>query len=74
MTGTVLAKKFNIANSTTDNSSILNDNDVDLVMVTTRHNSHASFVVQALNHGKHVFVEKPLALNMAELDQIIEAT
>jgi predicted dehydrogenase/threonine dehydrogenase-like Zn-dependent dehydrogenase len=74
LTGTVLAKKFNIANSTTDNGSIFNDNDVDLVMVTTRHNSHASLVVQALDHGKHVFVEKPLALNLAELDQIIEAT
>jgi predicted dehydrogenase/threonine dehydrogenase-like Zn-dependent dehydrogenase len=74
LTGTVLAKKFNIANSTTDNNSILNDNDIDLVMVTTRHNSHASLVVQALDHGKHVFVEKPLALNLAELDQIIEAT
>ena len=73
LTGTVLAKKFNIANSTTDNSSILNDNDVDLVMVTTRHNSHASLVVQALDHGKHVFVEKPLALNLTELDQIIDA-
>jgi predicted dehydrogenase/threonine dehydrogenase-like Zn-dependent dehydrogenase len=74
LTGTVLAKKFYIANSTTDNNCILNDKDVDLVMVTTRHNSHASLVVQALDHGKHVFVEKPLALNMAELDQIIEAT
>lgn len=74
LTGTVLAKKFNIANSTTDNNSIWNDNDVDLVMVTTRHNSHASLVVQALDHGKHVFVEKPLAINLAELDQIIEAT
>lgn len=73
LTGTVLAKKFNIAKSTTDNSSILNDNDIDLVMVTTRHNSHASLVVQALDHGKHVFVEKPLALNLVELDQIIEA-
>lgn len=74
LTGTVLAKKFNIANSTTDNNSILSDNDVDLVMVTTRHNSHASLVVQALDHGKHVFVEKPLAINLTELDQIIEAT
>jgi predicted dehydrogenase/threonine dehydrogenase-like Zn-dependent dehydrogenase len=74
LTGTVLAKKYNIANSTTDNNSILNDNDVDLVMVTTRHNSHASLVIQALDHGKHVFVEKPLALNLAELDQIIDAT
>jgi predicted dehydrogenase/threonine dehydrogenase-like Zn-dependent dehydrogenase len=74
LTGTILAKKYNIANSTTDYKSILNDKDVDLVMVTTRHNSHASLVVQALDHGKHVFVEKPLALNLIELYQIIEAT
>jgi predicted dehydrogenase len=73
LTGTILAKKYSIANSTTDNSTIFIDSDVDLVMVTTRHSSHASLVVQALNHGKHVFVEKPLALNLAELDQIIES-
>jgi predicted dehydrogenase/threonine dehydrogenase-like Zn-dependent dehydrogenase len=73
LSGTVLAKKYNIANSTTDNRFIFIDKDVDLVMVTTRHNSHASLVVQALDHGKHVFVEKPLALNLVELDQIIEA-
>jgi predicted dehydrogenase len=42
-------------------------------MVTTRHNSHASLVVQALDCGKHVFVEKPLALNNGELEEIIEA-
>lgn len=71
LTGTVLAKKFKIGNSTTDNSEILNDKEVDLVMVTTRHNSHGSLVVQALDYGKHVFVEKPLALNIAELEQII---
>jgi len=73
LTSTILAKKFSIANSTTDNSSIMNDKDVDLVIVTTRHNSHASLVIQALDHGKHVFVEKPLALNLTELDQIIYA-
>ena len=71
LTGTVLAKKFKIANSTTDNSEIFNDKEVDLVMVTTRHNSHGSLVVQALDYGKHVFVEKPLALNISELEQII---
>lgn len=73
LTSTILAKKFSIANSTTDNFSIFNDKDVDLVMVTTRHNSHASLVAQALDYGKHVFVEKPLALNLTELDQIIKS-
>jgi predicted dehydrogenase/NADPH:quinone reductase-like Zn-dependent oxidoreductase len=73
LTGTNLAKKFKIAISTTDNASILGDNDVDLVMITTRHNSHARLVVEALNAGKNVFVEKPLALKQEELDLIIDA-
>lgn len=73
LTGTTLAKKYKILASTTDNSLILSDNDVDLVMITTRHNSHARLAVDALNAGKNVFVEKPLALSQEELDIIIDA-
>lgn len=72
LSGTILAKKYDISHSTTDNNLILSDSDVDLVIITTRHNSHASLVIQALNAGKHVFVEKPLALNQNELDSIID--
>ena len=73
LSGTTLAKKYKISNSTTDNSLILDDKDVDLVMITTRHNSHANLVIESLKSGKNVFVEKPLALNQYELDKIIEA-
>jgi predicted dehydrogenase/threonine dehydrogenase-like Zn-dependent dehydrogenase len=73
LTGTTLAKKYGILNSTTDNQLILDDKEVDLLMITTRHNSHAQLVVDAINAGKNVFVEKPLALNQGELDLIIEA-
>lgn len=73
VTGTALAQKYGIANSTTDYRDILNNKDVDLVLITTRHNLHASMVIQTLNSGKNVFVEKPLALNQKELDSIIEA-
>jgi predicted dehydrogenase/threonine dehydrogenase-like Zn-dependent dehydrogenase len=73
LTGTTLAKKYKILASTTDNSLILSDNDVDLVMITTRHNSHARLAVDALNAGKNVFVEKPLALSQEELDMVIDA-
>jgi len=73
LTGTTLAKKYKIEFSTTDNNSILEDSEVDLVFITTRHNSHARIVVEALNAGKNVFVEKPLALNQEELDYVIEA-
>ena len=71
--GTALAKKYNFSHSTTNFQEILKDNDVDLVLITTRHNQHASQTVEALKHGKHVFVEKPLALNLEELNAIIEA-
>ena len=65
--GTALARKHNIAQSTTDYDLVLDDKDVDLVMITTRHNLHADMVIKALDKGKHVFVEKPLAINIEEL-------
>lgn len=73
LSGTTVAKKFGFTHSTTDYKNILADEDVDTVFITTRHNSHAQFVVEALNAGKNVFVEKPLALNPRQLDQILEA-
>jgi predicted dehydrogenase/threonine dehydrogenase-like Zn-dependent dehydrogenase len=73
VTGTTLAKKYGIANSTTDYKEILHDPEVDLVLITTRHNLHAAMVIESLNAGKNVFVEKPLALNDEELHRIIEA-
>jgi predicted dehydrogenase/threonine dehydrogenase-like Zn-dependent dehydrogenase len=72
ITGTSLAKKFGFSKSTTDYNQILADNEVDTVMVTTKHNSHAKFVNEALRANKHVFVEKPLAVNEAQLQSIIE--
>lgn len=71
LSGTTLAKKYGIANSTTDYKQMLQDPEVDLVLVTTRHNMHASMVVEALEADKHVFVEKPLALNEHELSDIM---
>lgn len=71
--GTALAKKHNIIKSTTDYQSVINDNDIDTVLITTRHNLHASMVIDALNKDKHVFVEKPLALTHEELINIENA-
>jgi predicted dehydrogenase/threonine dehydrogenase-like Zn-dependent dehydrogenase len=73
LSGTILAKKYNIAQSTTDYQTILHDSEVDLVMITTRHNTHAKFVIESIKSGKHVFVEKPLALSKLELDEILTA-
>ncbi len=71
VTGTALAKKYNIAQSTTNYKTMLEDANVNLVMITTRHNEHAHMVVECLKAGKHVFVEKPLALNREQLESIV---
>ena len=73
LSGTTLAKKFGFSHSTTDYKDILSDSEVDLVMITTRHDLHAEMVIESLNAGKNVFVEKPLALNEEELERIIKA-
>lgn len=70
LSSTLLAKKYDIPNSTTDQNTVLMDADIDLVIITTRHNSHASLVINSLNANKHVFVEKPLALTPKELSEI----
>ncbi|MDM8553318.1 bi-domain-containing oxidoreductase [Desulfococcaceae bacterium HSG7] len=72
VSGTHLGKKFGFENSTTDTDTIFNDPEIDTVFITTRHNTHAGFVIQALKTGKNVFVEKPLCLNMEELDEIAD--
>ena len=72
LSSTIMAKKHNIANSTSDYHEILKDEEVDLVLVTTQHHMHAKMTIEAINSGKSVFVEKPLALNENELDVIIK--
>lgn len=73
LSSTIMAKRHSIANSTSNYKEILNDSDVDLVLITTKHNMHASMVLETINSGKSVFVEKPLALTESELESIILA-
>jgi predicted dehydrogenase len=53
--------------------ALVTDDDVDVVVVATRHASHADLVARALEAGKHVFCEKPLALTSEELDRVLVA-
>jgi predicted dehydrogenase/threonine dehydrogenase-like Zn-dependent dehydrogenase len=73
VSGTALAKKYHVLKSTTDYTQILYDPQVELVLITTRHHQHAKMVIECLKANKHVFVEKPLALNEEELNEIIAA-
>ncbi|PIQ97619.1 MAG: oxidoreductase [Nitrospinae bacterium CG11_big_fil_rev_8_21_14_0_20_56_8] len=64
------AKQFGASYSTTDPDKLLADDKIDAVLIATRHDSHAELVLKALQAGKHVLVEKPLALNEEELQSI----
>src|SRR5581483_3350726 len=57
----------------TDIEDVLRDPSIDLVVISTRHHEHADQVVRALQAGKHVFVEKPLAISWEELDRVAAA-
>ena len=63
-------KKAGFAYASTDVEAMLADEQVNTVAIATRHDSHAKFVVKALEAGKHVFVEKPLCLTLVELEEI----
>lgn len=69
----ILAKKAGAGNATSNYKEILADKDVDIVIITTRHNMHARMVCEGLRAGKHVFVEKPLCLNREEFDEVVKA-
>lgn len=67
----IIAKKAHAENAASDYKIMLTDAEVNTVIITTRHNLHASMVIEALQAGKNVFVEKPLCLNDTELTEII---
>ena len=73
VTSVHLGRKFGFAQATTDTAALLTDEAVDAVVIATRHNTHAEFVLRALAAGKHVFVEKPLALTVEDLQRIGDA-
>lgn len=65
-----VAQQYGAARAGTDAADAMGDDDVDLVLIATRHDLHASLALAALRAGKHVLVEKPLALNEGELREI----
>lgn len=64
------AERFGVPNASTDFDATLADPDIDLVLIATRHHLHAGMALKALRAGKHVFVEKPLAMNEEQLAPI----
>lgn len=68
-----LANKYGITRAVSEAAEIIEAPDIDCVFIFTRHGTHATFSEKALIAGKHVFVEKPLALTEDELERVVSA-
>ena len=71
--GKSYAQRFGASYATSDYEELLNDRDVDAVIIASRHKEHAAQAIDALNAGKHVFIEKPMAVTIDECRSISEA-
>jgi len=69
----VHGRKLGFAHASSDGDALLTDPNINTVAIVTRHNTHAAMTVKALENNKHVFVEKPLALNLKELASVERA-
>lgn len=65
--------QYGFASCVSDAAQVIEEADTNLIVIATRHNSHASLSQLALENGKHVFVEKPLAMNDGQLDGVVSA-
>ncbi|NIM95616.1 MAG: Gfo/Idh/MocA family oxidoreductase, partial [Anaerolineales bacterium] len=72
LSGSQVAERFGFRYTTTEEVKLLEDENVNTIAVLTRHNLHVRQTIAALRAGKHVFCEKPLALNTADLNEILE--
>jgi threonine dehydrogenase-like Zn-dependent dehydrogenase/predicted dehydrogenase len=70
VSGLHAGRKFGFDETTTDTNRLFSDGQTNAVIITTQHDSHAQFVVQTLEAGKHTFVEKPLCITLTELSEI----
>ena len=73
VSGLHAGRRHGFCETTTDTEAIFADDDTDIVVITTRHDSHARYVLAAIKANKHVFVEKPLCLTLDELAEIKNA-
>ncbi|WP_239710860.1 MULTISPECIES: bi-domain-containing oxidoreductase [unclassified Mammaliicoccus] len=70
LSSSILSKKYKIEYSTTNSQDIIKDNEINSVIITTRHNTHFELVKSAIEAEKAVFVEKPIALKLEEVNQL----
>jgi polar amino acid transport system substrate-binding protein len=68
-----LANKYHFSYCAESADTLLNDSNIGTIFIMTRHNTHAEYITKALEAGKNVVVEKPLAMNLEELEMVKEA-
>lgn len=68
-----LAERTGFAKAAPTAEAVVDDDDVEVVVIATRHDTHAALAARALRAAKHVFCEKPLALSVEELDEVEQA-
>jgi predicted dehydrogenase/threonine dehydrogenase-like Zn-dependent dehydrogenase len=73
LTAAHVASKYGIPRVFSDATELILDDDIDAIVVATRHDSHTELAIKALSAGKHVWVEKPLALDFEGIDAIESA-
>jgi predicted dehydrogenase/threonine dehydrogenase-like Zn-dependent dehydrogenase len=73
LTAAQVARQNAINEASTNVEDVWSNPNIDTVVVATQHQHHAQLCIQALQSGKNVFVEKPLAINLAELNQVKDA-
>lgn len=69
--GVAFAEKYGVPKVYTDYNDMFTDPDIDIIYITTPHNTHMAFLEKALSHGKHVLCEKSITLNSQELDRAV---
>ena len=67
-----VAQKFGIGNASTDSAAIIDNEDINTVFIATQHDTHAKYTMDCLKSKKAVFVEKPLAMDMDELQEVMK--
>ena len=67
-----VAKEYNANYCTTDYKEVLEDKDVDCVLIATHHNLHKEMIIESAKAGKHIYVEKPMAMNYEDVKEIVK--
>ena len=70
LSGAISGERDGFVAAGTDPAQVFSDPQIDTVVIATRHDSHAALTIEALNNGKHVFVEKPLAVSFEQIEQV----